>query len=66
VGTHTNGAHKINNDNITTPMFIGLKKTTQKRRTPQQKGSKCKERAKFSSKCILMSERRNWNNIGIF
>jgi hypothetical protein len=27
---HTNGAHNINNDNNTTPMFIGLHKTTQK------------------------------------
>jgi hypothetical protein len=32
---HTNGAHK-NNDNHTTPIFIGLHKTTQKTRTPQE------------------------------
>jgi hypothetical protein len=27
---HTNGAHKNNNDNNTTPIFIRLNKTTQK------------------------------------
>jgi hypothetical protein len=33
---HTNGAHK-NNDNTTTPLFIGLNKTTQKTRTAQER-----------------------------
>jgi hypothetical protein len=32
-----NGAHKNNNENNTTPMFIELNKTTQKTRTPQEK-----------------------------
>jgi hypothetical protein len=33
--------HKNNNDNNTTPIFIGLDKRTQKTRTPQEE---CSER----------------------
>jgi hypothetical protein len=37
---HTNGApHKNNNDNNTTPIYIGLNNTTQKTRTPQEESS---------------------------
>jgi hypothetical protein len=42
---HTNGAHKNNNDNNTTPIFIGLNKTTQKTRTPQEEGMQIKIRS---------------------
>jgi hypothetical protein len=54
---HTNGAHK-NNDSNTTPIFIGLYKT--------QRNMDAASRVTFPSKCILMSEQRKWNNIGIF
>jgi hypothetical protein len=39
---HTNGAHK-NNDN-TTQILIGLNKTTQKTRTPQEESSVRKDK----------------------
>jgi hypothetical protein len=35
-----NGAHKNKNDNTTTPIFIGLKKT----RTPQREGGAGKDK----------------------
>jgi Zn-dependent M28 family amino/carboxypeptidase len=52
----TNGIKK-NNDNTTTPMFIGLNKTTQKTRTPHDEGSLRNDKVMFSSKCILISGR---------
>jgi hypothetical protein len=41
---HTNGTNKNNNDNITTPMFIGLNKRTQKTWTPQEENSAGKDK----------------------
>jgi hypothetical protein len=41
---HTNGTHKNNNDNISTPIFIGLNKTAQKSRTPQEENGARKDK----------------------
>jgi hypothetical protein len=44
VNIHTNGAHKLNNGINTTPILIGLYKTTQKTWTLQEKGSTSKDK----------------------
>jgi hypothetical protein len=43
VNVHISEAHKNNNDN-NTPMFIGLKKTTQKTRISQEEGGARKDK----------------------
>jgi hypothetical protein len=39
-----NEAHNNNNDNNTTPMFIGLHKTTQRTQTPAEENSAGKDK----------------------
>jgi hypothetical protein len=41
---HTNGAHENSSDNNATPIFIGLRKTTQITRMPQQENSESKDK----------------------
>jgi hypothetical protein len=49
---HAIGAHKYNNDNATTPIFIVLQKTTQTH--GRRKKKEAQGRLIFSSKYILM------------
>jgi hypothetical protein len=44
VTIHTNGAHKNNKDNNTTPIFKGLNKITLKTRTPKEESSARKDK----------------------
>jgi hypothetical protein len=44
VSLHTNGAHKNSKDNNATSIFIGLLKTAQKTRVPQQESSASKDK----------------------
>jgi hypothetical protein len=62
---HTNGAHKNNNNNNTMPVFIGPNKITQKHRRRKANLAQEKIKTHVSSKCISMSERRKYNNIGM-
>jgi hypothetical protein len=49
---HTNGAYKNSNDN-TTPIAIGLNKTTQKTRTSQEEGSARKDKERCVKQMYL-------------
>jgi hypothetical protein len=63
---HTNEAHKNNNDNRTTQTHIGLNKTTQKTRKPQEENSEGKDKELCSQRNLFYCERRKCNNIKIY
>jgi hypothetical protein len=53
VGTHIIMGHiKVNNDN-TAPIFVGLHKTTQKTRTPQEAGGAREAKGRHSQANVL-------------
>jgi hypothetical protein len=56
---NNNGAHKYNNDNNTTPIFIGYKNNTKNTDDGRRRLAHEKIKMLYSSKYILISEIRN-------